>query len=139
MDGSDGQTDLRMCMPDNVGAFYRSSTKSDGSALCLGGQLTICWPCTLLSIPISLLHLCTGQVAVFPLSPACFVLPCPVLFWPCPPCSALPCPALPRPCPIMPCSALPCPTLSALPCPALSALPYSQAVPLSKHKTDLST
>ena len=36
MDGSDGHTDLRMCMPDNVGAFYRSSTKSDGSALCLG-------------------------------------------------------------------------------------------------------
>ena len=37
MDGSDGHTDLRMCMPDNVGAFFRSSTKSDGTALCLGG------------------------------------------------------------------------------------------------------
>lgn len=39
MDGSDGQTDLRMSMPDNVGAFYRSSTKPDGTALCLGDQL----------------------------------------------------------------------------------------------------
>lgn len=39
MDGSDGHTDLRMSMPDNVGAFYRSSTKSDGSALCLGNDL----------------------------------------------------------------------------------------------------
>ncbi|KAL3136782.1 hypothetical protein ABBQ38_005496 [Trebouxia sp. C0009 RCD-2024] len=38
MDGSDGHTDLRMSMPDNVGAFYRSSTKSDGSALCLGAS-----------------------------------------------------------------------------------------------------
>ncbi len=36
MDGSDGQTDLRMSMPQNAGAFYRESTKPDGSALCLG-------------------------------------------------------------------------------------------------------
>ena len=41
MDGSDGHTDLRMSMPDNVGAFYRGSTKSDGSALCLGTHLSI--------------------------------------------------------------------------------------------------
>ena len=38
MDGSDGQTDLRMSMPQNVGAFYRESTKPDGSVLCLGKQ-----------------------------------------------------------------------------------------------------
>ena len=36
MDGSEGHTDLRMSMPGNVGAFYRGSTKPDGSALCLG-------------------------------------------------------------------------------------------------------
>ena len=41
MDGSDGHTDLRMSMPDNVGAFYRSSTKPDGTALCLGDQLKL--------------------------------------------------------------------------------------------------
>jgi len=40
MDGSDGQSDLRMSMPQNVGAFYRESTKPDGSALC---QLTCRW------------------------------------------------------------------------------------------------
>ncbi len=39
MDGSDGQTDLRMSMPQNVGAFYRESTKPDGSVLCLGELL----------------------------------------------------------------------------------------------------
>ncbi len=39
MDGSDGQTDLRMSMPQNVGAFYRESTKPDGSILCLGERL----------------------------------------------------------------------------------------------------
>ena len=39
MDGSDGQTDLRMSMPQNVGAFYRESTKPDGSALCLGKHM----------------------------------------------------------------------------------------------------
>ena len=47
MDGSDGQTDLRMSMPHNVGAFYRESTKPDGSALCLGDRqlllLMQCW------------------------------------------------------------------------------------------------
>ncbi len=46
MDGSDGQTDLRMSMPQNVGAFYRESTKPDGSALCLGEHLHGCCLCT---------------------------------------------------------------------------------------------
>lgn len=41
MDGSDGQTDLRMSMPQNVGAFYRESTKPDGSALCLGASTKV--------------------------------------------------------------------------------------------------
>lgn len=38
MDGSDGRTDMRMSVPNNVGAFYRESTKPDGSALCLGAS-----------------------------------------------------------------------------------------------------
>ena len=36
MDGTNGKADLRMSMPENVGAFYRSSTKPDGTVLCLG-------------------------------------------------------------------------------------------------------
>ena len=39
MDGSDGRTDMRMSVPNNVGAFYRESTKPDGSALCLGQDI----------------------------------------------------------------------------------------------------
>ena len=36
MDGTNGKADLRMSVPENVGAFYRSSTKPDGTVLCLG-------------------------------------------------------------------------------------------------------
>lgn len=36
MDGTNGKADLRMSMPENVGAFYRASTKVDGTILCLG-------------------------------------------------------------------------------------------------------
>ena len=50
MDGSDGQTDLRMSMPQNVGAFYRESTKPDGSALCLGEHPHGCCLCTFCSM-----------------------------------------------------------------------------------------
>ena len=38
MDGSDGHNDLRMTAPDCMGAFYRHSTRADGSVLCLGEQ-----------------------------------------------------------------------------------------------------
>ena len=37
MDGSHGcGTDLRMAMPDSTGAFFRSSSKQDGTMLLMG-------------------------------------------------------------------------------------------------------
>lgn len=38
MDGSHGcGTDLRMAMPASTGAFFRSSSKQDGTMLLMGG------------------------------------------------------------------------------------------------------
>lgn len=36
MDGSDGQTDLRMSIPENSACFVRTTAKPDGSLLLLG-------------------------------------------------------------------------------------------------------
>ena len=36
MDGSDGGLDMRMRVPESLGAFYRSTSKPDGSLLLLG-------------------------------------------------------------------------------------------------------
>ena len=41
MDGSDGLTDLRMRMPEDTGAFVRSSPKADGSMLLLGARCPV--------------------------------------------------------------------------------------------------
>lgn len=38
MDGSDGRTDLRMCMPRDTGVFVRSTAKPDGSMLLMGAR-----------------------------------------------------------------------------------------------------
>ena len=65
MDGSDGRTDMRMSMPHNVGAFYRESTKPDGSALCLGQTLAVADSMHALLMPCyaaqAMLCICNGQ------------------------------------------------------------------------------
>ena len=40
MDGSDGQTDLRLAIPEHCACFLRMTAKPDGSHLLLGARLT---------------------------------------------------------------------------------------------------
>ncbi|KAK9820202.1 hypothetical protein WJX72_007430 [[Myrmecia] bisecta] len=41
MDGSQSRTDLRMSIPESTGAFFRSTSKPDGSILCLGAPTEV--------------------------------------------------------------------------------------------------